>query len=129
MGEYLSNRALNKTIRKVENLFAVSLAKPIWSRRELESNLEWFLTWKIKQATKPDTFWCDGAKDLHLERLSNKFLQIKATIRIGPESDVSCINEATLYGTLSLSSHGKRLKSYNLVIEEGESTYVLSKKT
>ena len=129
MDEYSSTRALNKAIRKIENSFAANLAKPKWQRQQLENDLEWFVTWKIKQVTKPDTFWCDGATDLHLERLPNKSLHIKALVRIGPESDVNYINEATLHGTLLLSPHGKRLKSYKLVIESNESTYVLSKKT
>lgn len=129
MDEYSSTRTLNRTIRKVENRFATNLAKSKWQRRQLENDLEWFVTWKIKQVTKPDTFWCDGATDLHLERLSKKLLQIKALIRIGPESNVNCISEAILQGTILLSSHGKRLKAYKLVIEEGESKYVLSKKT
>ena len=111
MDEYLSKRALNRSIRKIENRFATNLAKSKWQRQQLENDLEWFVTWKIKQVTKPDTFWCDGAKDLQLDRLPNKLLHIKASIRIGPESDVNFINEATLHGTLLLSSHGKRLKS------------------
>jgi hypothetical protein len=73
--------------------------------------------------------WCDGVTDLHLERQSKKLFKIKATLRIGPESDVSVIDEATMLGQICLSSHGKRLKSYHLVIREGESEYVLSKST
>lgn len=129
MNEYSSTRALNRTIRKFENRFASNLAKSKWQRRQLESDLEWFVTWKIKQVANPDVFWCDGATDLYLERLSKKLFHIKASIRIGPESDVNCISEATLQGSILLSSHGKRLKSYKLVIDDGESKYVLSKKT
>lgn len=129
MDKYSSNRALNKAIRKTESSFAINLAKPRWSRRSLESNLEWFVTWKIKQITKPEPFWCDGAKDLDIECLSSKEFSIRASVYIGPESDVNCINEAKLEGTLTLSSHKKRLKSYSLRIKQGSSTYELSKKT
>ena len=113
----------------MENSFAINLAKPRWNRRSLESDLEWFVTWKIKQVTKTEPFWCDGTKDLDIECLSGKDFSIKATVYIGPESDVNCINEAKLEGTLTLSSHKKRLKSYNLRIRQGSSTYGLSKKT
>jgi len=129
MDKYSNNRALNKAIRKTENSFAINLAKSRWSRRSLESDLEWFITWKIKQVTKTDPFWCDGAKNLDIEYISSKVFSIKASVYIGPESDVNCINEAELEGTLTLSSHKKRLKSYSLRIKQGSSTYELSKKT
>ena len=125
----MNNRLLNRSIRKVERSLAQNLSKSKWSRNALENDLEWFVTWKIKQVTRAGAYWCDRAKNLELEWLSNKVLLIKAIIYIGPESDVSSVSEATLEGSLTLSSHGKRLKSYNLNIVQSGTTYVLSKKT
>ena len=129
MNKYSNNRALNKAIQKTENSFAINLAKPRWSRRSLESDIEWFVTWKIKKITKTEPFWCDGAKDLDIECLSSKEFSIKASVYIGPENGVNCINEAKLEGTLTLSSHKKRLKGYRLRIKQGSSTYELLKET
>ena len=129
MNEYSNSRALNKTIRKMENRLAENLAKSKLQKATLESDLEWLVTWKIKKATILEPYWCDGAKDLNLKSLPNKSFAVKATIFIGLESNVNCINEAVLEGLITLSSHGKKLKRYKLKITQGSATYVLSKKT
>jgi len=126
---YSDTRALNKIVRKQEKSLALELAKPRWSRRKLEYHLEWFVTWKIKQITLSDPMWCDGAEITHLERESRKLFSIEATLRVGPESDIRVISEAKMKGHLCLTSHAKQLKSYNLVISESGSKYVLSKTT
>lgn len=113
----------------MENRFALGLAKPLWNRNALQSDLEWLVTWKIKQAKSSEPMWCDGTKDLNLERTSKKTLDISALVTIGPESDVMTLNLANLKGTITLSQNCKKLKAYYLKIQDGETSYVLSKKT
>ncbi len=118
---------MNRTIRKVERELAHHLSSEKWNRRQLENDLEWFITWAIKKPSKPDYYWCDGVRDLKLSRSSKRKLQLNAVVRIGSEKDLTSISEGTISGTIQLSSNGRMFKGYAFQIEDGAFTYEISK--
>ena len=79
---YASEESLKAHVRKMEERFVRSMKEPDQeeSPRELESNIEWFLTWRLK-LTGPPTVMCflgrfptmvrAGAPDSRFEESSN----------------------------------------------------------
>lgn len=128
MKTQLTRRKLNNRIRCSEVKFAIELAKGKWNRKLLERELEWLVTWAIKKSNSKEPLWCGGAKILELSRLQNKYLIIAAIVHIGSEFDEkNRLCEARLEGRISLNGHRNKLKSYLLIIDQGENMYEIQK--
>ena len=80
---------------------------------ELERDLEWFLTWRMKLANTPTIMWCDGVLDLAIHSLGDLSYEINAKAYIGPESDPNT-TLCAVNGTLALDKVADRLKAYRL---------------
>ncbi|HSE24900.1 MAG TPA: hypothetical protein VLB68_24785 [Pyrinomonadaceae bacterium] len=93
--------------------------------RELERDLEWFLTWRLKLADVPTVMWCDGVIDLALHRKGKLTYEIKARAYIGPESDTAATLR-TMVGTIVLDETSDRLRSYALNIASEEEAFYIS---
>ena len=132
---YSKRRAMKKMIRKQESRLATSLndlqksAPTIEDVGRIESDMEWFLTWRLKLADFPETIWCDGVQDLQLSRNSNRTYYMQARIWIGPERDVRIEYLCDVIGTVTLSQNRRRLKSYQLEIQDKGRSYWLRKAT
>jgi len=88
---------------------------------EIESDLEWFLTWRLKLEDLPSVMWCDGVRDLALRPAGGLSYEIEAKAWIGPESDVNVLSLCRLRGTVRLDPDHDRLSSYRLRIDyEGQ---------
>jgi hypothetical protein len=127
---YSSREALEETIRAIEArvvrsvraiIKAGTLLQDVEVLRELERNLEWFLTWRLKLADTPSVMWCDGVIDLAIHSQGDLSYEISARAYIGPESATDT-TLWTLAGTIVLDKIADRLRAYKLTIAyEGES--------
>ena len=77
---YASEESLKAHVRKMEERFVRSMKEPDQEEapRELESNLEWFLTWRLKLTGPPTVMWCDGVLDLCIEQLGEHEFELSA---------------------------------------------------
>jgi hypothetical protein len=88
---------------------------------EIESELEWFLTWRLKLEDLPSVMWCDGVQDLAITQAGGLSYEIEAKAWIGPESDVNVLSLCRLRGMVRLEPNNDRLSSYKLCIDyEGQ---------
>lgn len=130
---YSNRRAMKRMVLKQEEPLAHSLdnlpksAADETSLFELKSNMEWFLTWRLKLADFPETMWCDGVQDLRLTWEGRRSCRIFAKIWIGPERDTKIMYLTELSGTITLSQNRRGLKGYRLEVQDGGRTYWLRK--
>ena len=120
---YASEESLKAHVRKMEERFVRSMKEPDQeeSPGELESNLEWFLTWRLKLTGPPTVMWCDGVLDLCIEQRREHEFELSARAYIGPESKVDYPPLCDVYGTIELNPKDDQLKRYSLNIEyEGQ---------
>ena len=132
---YSNRRAMKKMVLRQEPRLARCLdswhesAADDGGCSRLESEMEWFLTWRLKLADFPETMWCDGVQVVRLTREGGRSFRIQARIWIGPERDVSIEYLRDLAGTITLSQNRRRLKSYRLEIRDNGRTFWLRKAT
>lgn len=93
--------------------------------QELERNLEWFLTWRLKFGDVPRVMWCDGVRDLAFHRRANLTYEIEARVYIGPESHTTT-TLCPLAGTIEFDETSDRMKAYHLNIRFGEQEFVIT---
>jgi hypothetical protein len=93
---------------------------------DLETALEWFITWRIKLVSPENPFWCDGVTDLNVTVDDDKAISVTATIRIGPETDVMNIYEGILQGIFHLNDNKNELAAYDILVSENGRTYEMS---
>ena len=93
---------------------------------ELESDLEWFLTWRLKLADVPIVMWCDGVSVLTLHCKEHLTYEITARAYVGPESGDSKTTLCPLAGTIVLDQTNDLLRSYALRIGSGEEAFVIT---
>ena len=130
---YASQEALEKKIRTMEARVVRSARALVDSGtlqevellRELERDLEWFLTWRLKLADTPTVLWCDGVLDLAIHSRGDLSYEIKAKVYVGPESDATT-TLCTVGGTLALDEMAHRLKRYTLSIEYGDEPLIIT---
>jgi hypothetical protein len=84
---------------------------------QLEFDLEWFLTWRIKMVSYKTCLWCDGVEILELKQVKNFEFFISSEIWLGPESNVSKEYRCKMIGTFFLNKTFDKLKSYSLKID------------
>jgi hypothetical protein len=124
----------NRIIRKMENRLAQHLAivgteQPTPQQEAtLKSDIEWFITWAIKKSEFPESMWCDGVTELKISSENKRTYSIVAALVVGPESNVSLLYPCELSGSVTLSSHQKRLVSYQLQLNYQGNGYCVSKK-
>ena len=116
---YASEESLKAHVLQMEERFVRSIKEPSQedSPRELESNLEWFLTWRLKLTGQPTVMWCDGVLDLCIEQRGEHEFQLSARAYIGPESNVNYPPLCDVNGTIELDPKSDRLKRYSLNID------------
>ena len=120
---YASEEALIEHVRTMEERIVRSFNETdqVESPEELESNLEWFLTWRLKLPGPPIAMWCDGVIDLLIQQRGPLEFEINARAYIGPESDVHYPKLCDLSGTILLDVASDRLRRYCLKIDyEGQ---------
>jgi hypothetical protein len=96
---------------------------------ELERDLEWFLTWRLKLADVPTVMWCDGVMDLALHQKEKLTYEVRARAYIGPESDTTYPTLRAFSGTIVLDETAGRLSSYALNIASDEEVFVITDAT
>jgi hypothetical protein len=112
-----------RVVRSIKAIIkAGSFLQDVELIRELERNLEWFLTWRLKLADVPTLMWCDGVIDLALHQKGRLTYEIKARAYIGPESDTAPTLRA-MVGTIVLDETSDRLRSYVFNIASEEETF------
>ena len=79
---------------------------------ELQSGIEWLLTWKLKTECAPTLMWCDGTEIADLEVKPKRVIRIKGNAWIGPEDEDKLI-KVPLEGVMQVKSTGKQFKSYS----------------
>ena len=117
---YASEESLKANVRKMEKRFVRSMKETNQEEtpRELESNLEWFLTWRLELIGLPaERWWCDGVIDLCIEQRGEYEFELSARTYIGPESDIDYPPLCDVYGTIELDPTDDQLKRYSLNIE------------
>ena len=130
---YSNRQAMKRRIRRQEKQFARSLAKHDCSSgttdsvSDIEIDMEWFLTWRVKLMDFPETMWCDGVQDLQLTARTNVLYYLQAKIWIGPERDVNTKYLCDIDGTIELSQNRQYLKNYDLKIQDDGTSYFARK--
>jgi hypothetical protein len=90
---------------------------------DVETALEWFITWRIKLVSPDNPFWCDGVTDLNVSVDDDETISVAASIQIGPESDVMNIYEGVLQGIFHLNDNRNELAAYDIFVSENGRTY------
>ena len=134
---YGSKEALEEKIRAMEARVVRSARELIKAGtflqddelfRELERDLEWFLTWRLKLADTHTTMWCDGVLDLTLHRCGDLSYEISAKAYIGPECDATT-TLCDLTGILMLDEIAHRLRGYTLTITYEDEPLIITDAT
>jgi hypothetical protein len=132
---YRNRRAMKKIVRKHEGRFAAGLATLEMSEdcsrdlSNIESVMEWFLTWRLNLEDYPAAGWCDGVQNLELTPRDKRTYDIRAKIWTGPVNDLRIQYLCDLLGTMTLSQNRRRLKTYRLEIDHEGDTYLIRKAT
>src|SRR5262245_6730720 len=131
---YASQEALEKKVLSMEErvarsaraiIKAGSRLEDVELLRELERNLEWFLTWRLKLAGTRTTMWCDGVVDLAIHSMGAGSYEISAKAYVGPESDAST-TLCDICGTIAPDENVDRLKNYSLAISYRNEVFVIT---
>ena len=129
---YASEEKLRQAVRNMEARFVRSFKTAMKSETldsdtldELQSNLEWFLTWRLKLSGTPVPMWCDGFKDLEIVDLDSSTYQLRGLGWVGPETDVSP-KLCPVSGTVVLEPTVNALKSYSISIAYDDHSLLLT---
>lgn len=128
---YSSKMRINRRVLKMERATDETLSA-LFSREKslfnqvLQSNLEWLLTWKLKNRHLPQYMWCDGVSLKEVVRLSKSTISLIGLVRVGPEGSEKIFN-VPLVGTMVLKHTGKQFKRYCFTISYHESSITVKK--
>ena len=89
--------------------------------------LEWFFTWRIKLEDLENTHWCDGVRNLFINKVGEQSLSLEGIAYIGPEKDVQVIHKSPFSGTVTLDEQGNVIRSYDFTINMNERTFQINK--
>ncbi len=109
----------------ISNIISVENQKDF--QIEISSNMEWLLTWAIKQSDFPEKMWCDGVVDLFFTSIENRKYIFNAKVWIGPESDVGHQYQCKMSGSVILSQDSKDLQRYEFIIYDKGKTHTISR--
>ena len=132
---YSNRRVMKKQIRKMEAIVAQSIADlglrgtPADSLdvSQLERDMEWFLTWRLKLGRFPYRMWCDGVEILLMRKLDKRSYHIEARAWVGPEADTRVESLCPMKGIMTLNARSDELRSYELQIAYQGQTYCTRK--
>jgi hypothetical protein len=131
---YSSRRLKNKMIRRMEGNLANIVTEFYGNtnhaqknRQQIESALEWFMTWRIKLSAYKEPMWCDGIQNLDITSSGRGVFHIKGQVIIGPESNVRHLYKCPLSGTLSLSRNFKTINKYRIELVDNGEKYLFTK--
>ena len=82
---------------------------------ELQSGIEWLLTWKLKTECAPYFMWCDGVEITNVEIKPKRIVSINGKAWIGPENEDKLV-KVPLEGSMEIKSTGKKFKSYGFTV-------------
>ncbi len=113
---YSSKLRLSRRVLGMERRTAKTLCKLLSipgneTLLELQTNLEWLLTWKLKTGCAPEIFWCDGVESIKFKNKDKRSVEFNADLWLGPESNDDII-KTNMSGKLVINASGKKLKSY-----------------
>lgn len=123
--EYPNLEVVKKEILQLEEIVAknfLDLKTALRKRKgrntsQLEIDLEWFLTWRIKLVAYRTCLWCDGVEISELKSIGDLKFFIDAETWLGPESNVSKEYKCKMTGIISVNRTFNMLESYNLEID------------
>lgn len=131
---YASRRLKKIVIRRVERHLARDIcllrAGTKHSQGELQmvrSDLEWLITWQIKDCPNQPPLWCDGVENLVISTSDGLRFQLRGEATIGPESDITHLYQCPLEGSFVLSRNLKEIKQYRLRLTDNAHFYLLRK--
>ncbi|PWK45332.1 hypothetical protein [Pleionea mediterranea] len=107
------NSSIEKMVERLTSQIGHYLSDDKLSLSKLASNLEWFLTWRIKLEDLEDRMWCDGVIDLEVSKSGRHSINLKGRAYVGPESDVMTIYKCSLEGQIELSTKHDFIEYYN----------------
>ena len=84
---------------------------------QLEFDLEWFLTWRIKLVLYRTCLWCDGVEIIDFKPLKECKFFLKTEIWLGPESNVSKEYKCKMNGTITVNKGFDKLINYEFEID------------
>lgn len=123
--EYPNLKSVKKLILEEEKIVAKNFADlrtALQKREEFRSNqlefdLEWFLTWRIKLVVYRTCLWCDGVEIFDLKPLKERNYFLSTEIWLGPESNVSKEYKCKMSGTIKVNKNFNKLLNYNFEID------------
>ena len=95
--------------------------------KSFSSELEWFLTWRIKLEDLSNRMWCDGVFDLKIKKLGRHAIDIAGMAYIGPESNAGILYKSAISGKFKLSKNNKFIENYVVQVNANDRLYDLSK--
>jgi len=96
--------------------------------KSFSSELEWFLTWRIKLEDLSNRMWCDGVFDLKIKKLGRHAIDITGMAYIGPESNAGILYESAINGKFKLSKNNRFIEDYEVQANVNDRLYVILKK-
>ena len=103
--------------RNFSDLKELSQSRQNTRKSELEINLEWFLTWRIKFVVYRNCLWCDGVRIFELKLLKEREYFLSAEIWLGPESNVNELFKCRMSGTVKINKDFEKLADYDFEID------------
>ncbi len=128
-----------RTVKKYIDILEVAVAKNFVNAdfdkvasdtlklRQLETDFEWFLTWRVKLTRFPHIIWCDGVEIAKLRNCGELTFYVEAKIWLGPESNVSIEFLCEMKGTITLNKKFDELEEYKLAIIYEDQEYLICK--
>jgi|GEM_PF-4315337 len=121
------NSSIEKMEERLTSQIGYYLSNDKLSLNKLASNLEWFLTWRIKLEDLEDRMWCDGVIDLEVSKSGEHSINLRGRAYFGPESDVMIIHKCSLEGLIDLSTKHDFIQSYNFKTDVNGKSYEIVK--
>ena len=95
--------------------------------KSFSSELEWFLTWRIKLEDLSNRMWCDGVFDLKTKKLGIHSIDITGMAYIGSESNAGILYKSAISGRFKLSKNNKFIENYEVQVNVNDRLYDISK--
>lgn len=121
------NTSIEKMEGRLTSQIGLYLSVGELSLSKLSSNLEWFLTWRIKLEDLENTMWCDGVIELEVSKSGRNSINLKGRAYFGPESDVTIIHKCNLEGKIYLSKKHDFIESYIFNTDVNGKNYEIAK--
>lgn len=123
--EYPSLQSVKKLILEEEKIVAKNFSdlQTALQKREdinasqLEFDLEWFLTWRIKLVVYRTCLWCDGVEIFDVKLLKERKYFLSTEVWFGPESNVNKEYKCKMSGIITVNKSFDKLMNYHFEID------------